>query len=181
MIRVSLAAVLLALGGCESVGYLDPSGPGEARTVGGLCPYPYRVLDIPVSNSDARIYVNAFRANEIARELTIFLVVSDSPVFGYQLARSYAPVQKHPHTVSFPDGMAVQVTPDDGTSVSGTLMSVSDGQGGANAVILRFPVPGHEVTQLSVAFPTIVVDGQRVAIGRVNFKAATATIYGINC
>jgi hypothetical protein len=25
------------------------------------------------------------------------------------------------------------------------------------------------------------VDGQRVAIGRVNFKAATATIYGINC
>lgn len=181
MIRLSLVAVFLALCGCESVGYLDPSGPGEARTVGGLCPYPYRVLDIRVPNSDARIYVNAFGANEVAREPTIFLVVSDSPVFGYQLARSYAPAQKHAHRVSFPDGMAVQVTPDEGQAVSGTFTTVSDGGGGATAVILRFPLSSHEVNQLSVVFPTIVVDGQRVEIGRVNFNAARAVIHGINC
>jgi hypothetical protein len=183
MSRMALAVGLLALAGCESVSYLDPAGTGEARTVGGLCPYPYRVLDIPVPNNDTRIYVNAFGANEYAREATtIFLVVSDSRVWISHLVYANAPRQKHTHKVSFPEGMTIQVTAHDGQAVSGAFTTVSDGEGGTAAVILKFPFSsGREVTRFSVDFPAVVVDGERVEIGRVDFTPARATIYGINC
>ncbi|HEV7442082.1 MAG TPA: hypothetical protein VGO18_05770, partial [Steroidobacteraceae bacterium] len=100
MSRRLLGVGLLALAGCQTVGYLDPAGPGKTRTEGGLCPYPYRFLDIPVPNSDARIYVNAFGAHEYARGATIFLVVSDSRVYISHLVFAKAPRQIHPHKVS---------------------------------------------------------------------------------
>jgi hypothetical protein len=181
MRRSLLAVGLLALAGCESVDYLDPAGPGKARTLGGLCPYPYRVLDIPVSNSDARIYVNAFGAQDHARGATIFLVVSDSRVFISDVVYANARRQKHVHKVFFPEGMSLQVTFEDGQALSGTFDTVSDGAGGTTSVILKFPFSDREVTRFSVVFPPVAVDGERVEIGHVDFKAARATIYGINC
>jgi hypothetical protein len=181
MDRSLVAAAVLALAGCQSEGYLDPAGPGEARTVGGICPVVYRVLDIPVPNSDARIYLNAFGKNEVAREAAIFLVVSDSGVFINNVWRGDPHPQRHVHKISFPDGMTLQVTFDDGRTVSGELATVSDGARGTTALILKLVLPDREVSRFSVVFPSVMVDGERVGIGRVDFKPARATIYGINC
>jgi len=81
MARRLLVVALFALAGCDSINYLDPSGPGKTHTIGGPCPIPYRVLDIPVPNSSARIYVNAFDVGPLREPPALFVVVSDSRVF----------------------------------------------------------------------------------------------------
>jgi hypothetical protein len=139
---------------------LDPAGPGKAHTVGNPCPIPYRVLGVRVPNSSVRIYLNAFDVDWFGGQAAIFVVVSHSRVFFFNLDHSVAPQQKHTHEVSFLDGKRIQLTGPDGQSVSGELVTVSDGAGGTKAVML---------------------DGQRVSIGNVSFKPGTGTLYGINC
>jgi len=186
MARRLLVVALFALAGCDSISYLDPSGPGKTHTIGGPCPIPYRVLDIPVPNSSARIYVNAFDVGPLREPPALFVVVSDSRVFISHLVYSDAPQQKHTHEVSFPDGKRIQLTGRDGQSVSGELVTVSDGAGGTKAAMfkfalpVKFALPDGQWESFTVSFPTIYVDGQRMAIGSVSFKPGRVTIY-INC
>ena len=181
MARTLLAVALFALVGCESYSYLDPVGPGKAHTVGNPCPIAYRVLDVRVPNSSARIYVNAFDVGWSGGPAALFMVVSDRPALISNLIHSVAPEQGHTHEVSFPDGKRIQLTAPNGQSVLGELVTVSDGAGGTKAVMLRFPLPDEKWESFSATFPTIVVDRQRITIGNVTFKPGTGTLYGVNC
>jgi hypothetical protein len=45
---------------------------------------------------------------------------------------------------------------------------------------LKFALPDRQWESFTVSFPTIYVDGQRMAIGNVSFKPGRVTVY-INC
>jgi hypothetical protein len=179
--RIFMAMGFALLVGCSSVSYLNPIGPGKARTLTGQCPYPYRVLEVVVPESSAWIYVNAFEAHSKAKEATVFVAVSDQPIHLNWEIRPNGTAQKRSHQVSFPDGLAIQVTAADGRSAHGELVTVSDGAGGTAAVVLKYTLPEGNWENFSVTFPAVAVDGQRVEIGTVKFEPGQEPIYGINC
>ena len=178
-IAVGIGFALLV--GCSSVSYLNPNGAGKARTMPGQCPFPLRVLEVVVPGSTARIYVNAFEADRLASEAVVFLVVSEQPVRLNWVTRPNGDPQKHAHTVSFPEGVAIRVIATDGRSARGDLATQSDGEGGTAAVVLRFSLPAGLWENFTVTFPAVIVDRQRVEIGTVTFEPGHAPIYGINC
>jgi hypothetical protein len=179
--RIFVALGLTSLVGCSSVSYLNPIGPGKAHTLTGLCPYPSRVLEVAVPGSDARIYIDAFEAHTRAAEALVFVAVSDRTIHFNWAIEPNRNLQKQPHTVSFPEGLAIQVNATDGRSAHGGFVTVSDGAGGVAAVVLKYTLPAGVWENFTATFPAITVDGRRVEIGAVKFEPGRATIHGINC
>jgi hypothetical protein len=175
-IRLLLCSAIL-LSGCMRYDYLDPHGRGKVYTVANPCPVAYRVLEVRTPRDHSvRIEVSALRAGEYdVKDTTLFVVVSDRRVFGYQVGRFQVPTTKKNHDISFPNGTSVKVTFSDGTITEGRF-NVS-----ANGLLLSYPISPKSIDEFTADLPPIMIDGELIDIGQVVFKRASATLYAINC
>jgi hypothetical protein len=182
--RLIAALAFLFMGGCSlTVHYLNPQGVGTVRTVGNPCPYVYRRMEIKsTTDPDLRISVSAFWKGEYRlTSTTLFVVISDRELFGYQVGQFDSPPLRRPRRIVFPSDANVTIQdPKLGILVE-KLGDTADVGLIQNTLILSVPVPDDVADEFSVAFPAIEIDGEKFQLGLVTFTRTSETLYLPTC